>query len=149
MMTLDPTNLTTALMQAVSALVTHPASRPTLHVVSRTPQRVRLFAVAQIGCFFAQGRRTGFYVQGQLHQLTASLRALQRRLTHQAFARVHRQTLVNLRHIRAVRPVPGGLQLILRDRQQVAVSRRQRSELLQRLRIKRRRRPPTPPTFSS
>lgn len=115
-----------------------PALRSTLgaqdQVFVREGERCWFVAVAEIRRLVVDGNYTRLWFRDQNALLTRSLSALEARLPQELFFRVNRNTLVNLRRIRAVTPSIGdGYDLALDDGSEVEVSRRQARELRERM----------------
>ncbi|HEL3780799.1 TPA: response regulator transcription factor [Stenotrophomonas maltophilia] len=115
-----------------------PALRGTLgaqdQVFVREGERCWFVAVAEIRRLVVDGNYTRLWFRDQNALLTRSLSALEARLPQELFFRVNRNTLVNLRRIRAVTPSIGdGYDLALDDGSEVEVSRRQARELRERM----------------
>lgn len=73
-------------------------------------------------------------VDGATALVNVPLRRWEARLPAADFVRIHRSSLVNLRHVEEVQHVDGRFQVVLRGGPALAVSRRMASELKQRLR---------------
>lgn len=137
----DPSRLSAALDKA--------RNKPTL-ITSGTTERNALGADEQV--FLRDGERCWFVAIGEISRIVVdgnyarvwfrdqsallmrSLAALEARLDTAIFFRANRNTLVNLRHVRAVEPsIADGYALRLADGSEVEVSRRQAKELRERL----------------
>lgn len=115
-----------------------PALRGTLgaqdQVFVREGERCWFVAVSEIRRLVVDGNYTRLWFRDQNALLTRSLSALEARLPQELFFRTNRNTLVNLRRIRAVTPSIGdGYDLALDDGSEVEVSRRQARELRERM----------------
>jgi len=115
-----------------------PSSHGTLgaqdQVFVREGDRCWFVAVAEIRRLVVDGNYTRLWFRDQNALLARSLSALEARLPPDLFFRANRNTLVNLRRIRAVAPSIGdGYDLALDDGSEVEVSRRQARELRERM----------------
>ncbi|AWH20354.1 LytTR family DNA-binding domain-containing protein [Stenotrophomonas sp. ZAC14D2_NAIMI4_6] len=115
-----------------------PAARGALgahdQVFVRDGERCWFVAVSEIGRLVVDGNYTRLWFRGENALLSRSLSALEARLPPDMFFRANRNTLVNLRRIRAVTPSVGdGYDLALDDGSEVEVSRRQARELRERM----------------
>ncbi|KFG92876.1 transcriptional regulator [Burkholderia paludis] len=115
-----------------------PALRTTLgeqdQVFVREAERCWFVAVSEIRRLVVDGNYTRLWFRDQNALLPRSLSALEARLPSALFFRANRNTLVNLRCIRAVTPGIGdGYDLTLDDGSEVEVSRRQARELRERM----------------
>ncbi|MGE8236433.1 MAG: LytR/AlgR family response regulator transcription factor [Stenotrophomonas indicatrix] len=103
-------------------------------VFVREGERCWFVAVAEIRRLVVDGNYTRLWFRDQNALLARSLSALEARLPADLFFRANRNTLVNLRRIRAVTPSIGdGYDLALDDGSEVEVSRRQARELRERM----------------
>ncbi|MBN5049784.1 response regulator transcription factor [Stenotrophomonas maltophilia] len=103
-------------------------------VFVREGERCWFVAVAEIRRLVVDGNYTRLWFRDQNALLARSLSALEARLPPDLFFRANRNTLVNLRRIRAVAPSIGdGYDLALDDGSEVEVSRRQARELRERM----------------
>ncbi|WP_313440061.1 LytTR family DNA-binding domain-containing protein [Stenotrophomonas sp.] len=103
-------------------------------VFVRDGERCWFVAVGEIRRLVVDGNYTRLWFRDQNALLTRSLSALEARLPPELFFRANRNTLVNLRRIRAVTPSVGdGYDLALDDGSEVEVSRRQARELRERM----------------
>ncbi|CAH0143912.1 MULTISPECIES: LytR/AlgR family response regulator transcription factor [Stenotrophomonas] len=103
-------------------------------VFVREGERCWFVAVAEIRRLVVDGNYTRLWFRDQNALLARSLSALEARLPPDLFFRANRNTLVNLRRIRAVTPSIGdGYDLALDDGSEVEVSRRQARELRERM----------------
>lgn len=115
---------------------------PTVHgtlgaqdqVFVREGERCWFVSIAEIRRLVVDGNYTRLWFRDQNALLARSLSALEARLPSDLFFRANRNTLVNLRRIRAVTPSIGdGYDLALDDGSEVEVSRRQARELRERM----------------
>ncbi|AWH52292.1 DNA-binding response regulator [Stenotrophomonas sp. ESTM1D_MKCIP4_1] len=103
-------------------------------VFVRDGERCWFVAVGEIRRLVVDGNYTRLWFRDQNALLARSLSALEARLPAELFLRANRNTLVNLRRIRAVSPSVGdGYDLTLDDGSEVEVSRRQARELRERM----------------
>lgn len=114
------------------------AERPLLgehdQVFLRDGERCWFVAVAEISRIVVDGNYTRLWFGDQNALLGRSLSALEARLPPALFFRANRNTLVNLRMVRAVGPSIGdGYDLLLSNGSHVEVSRRQARELRERM----------------
>ena len=104
------------------------------HVFLREGERCWFVSIAEIRRLVVDGNYTRLWFRDQNALLARSLSALEARLPSDLFFRANRNTLVNLRRIRAVTPSIGdGYDLALDDGSEVEVSRRQARELRERM----------------
>lgn len=136
----DPQRLAAALDRARARRAqTHaPESRGVLgaddQVFLRDGERCWFVTLAEISRIDVDGNYASVRFRGERAMLTRSLSALESRLDPALFFRANRNTLVNLRHIRAVElNVGDGYDLTLKGGSTVEVSRRQARELRERL----------------
>ena len=103
-------------------------------VFLRDGERCWFVALGEISRIVVDGNYARLWFRGQNALLSRSLAALEARLEPGLFFRANRNTLVNLRKVRAVElSVADGYDLTLEDGGQVEVSRRQARELRERL----------------
>lgn len=103
-------------------------------VFVREGERCWFVSIAEIRRLVVDGNYTRLWFRDQNALLARSLSALEARLPSDLFFRANRNTLVNLRRIRAVTPSIGdGYDLALDDGSEVEVSRRQARELRERM----------------
>lgn len=103
-------------------------------VFLRDGERCWFVALGEISRIVVDGNYARLWFRGQNALLSRSLAALEARLEPGLFFRANRNTLVNLRKVRAVElSVADGYELTLEDGGQVEVSRRQARELRERL----------------
>jgi two-component system LytT family response regulator len=107
---------------------------PQDQVFLRDGERCWFVAVAEISRIVVDGNYARLWFRDQNALLTRSLSALEARLPMALFFRANRNTLVNLRMVRAVEPtIADGYELILADGARAEVSRRQARELRERM----------------
>jgi DNA-binding LytR/AlgR family response regulator len=100
-------------------------------------RRILLLPVEDIRWFGVEHRLVYAHTGERAYMTNATLRELEERLDPDAFFRVHKASLVNLRHVREIVPWFGGrYKLVMRDHagSEVAVSRSQARALRARLR---------------
>ncbi|MCW4454183.1 LytTR family DNA-binding domain-containing protein [Flavobacterium sp. MXW15] len=103
-------------------------------VFLRDGERCWFVALGEISRIVVDGNYARLWFREQNALLSRSLSALEARLDPALFFRANRNTLVNLRMVRAVEPsIADGYLLRLRDGSEVEVSRRQARELRERL----------------
>ena len=74
------------------------------------------------------------HIGGKRQLVRATLASLEEQLDPNAFARIHRSAVINLRRVRELRRHPiGGLTVVLLDGTRLPVSRSRRAQLLERL----------------
>ena len=137
----DPARLAAALDKARgSSGTTAPAAaeRERLgagdQVFLRDGERCWFVAIGDISRIVVDGNYARVWFRDQTALIARSLAALEARLDPALFFRANRNTLANLRHIRAVEPsIADGYTLRLADGGHVEVSRRQARELRERL----------------
>lgn len=115
-----------------------PAARERLgaddQVFLRDGERCWFVAMGEVSRIVVDGNYARVWFRDQTALLTRSLAALESRLEPALFFRANRNTLVNLRHVRAVEPtIADGYLLRLKDGGEVEVSRRQAKEFRERL----------------
>jgi DNA-binding LytR/AlgR family response regulator len=104
-------------------------------IAARHGDAVRIFDPREISRFHAEDRYTVFRHGGREYLLDDSIVALEARLAPWAFLRVHRNELVNLDHVKAVRREDDATLVDLANGERAAVSRRHLGELKRRLGI--------------
>lgn len=137
----EPTRLGEALQRARARLATpEPATEPRGalgpddQVFLREGERCWFVAVREISRIVVDGNYARVWFRDECALLGRSLSALESRLDPAMFFRANRNTLVNLRMVKAVDlAVHDGYELELRDGSRVDVSRRQARELRERL----------------
>ncbi|NWF34321.1 response regulator transcription factor [Stenotrophomonas sp. SAM-B] len=103
-------------------------------VFLRDGERCWFVALGEIRKVLVDGNYARLWFRDQNAVLARSLSTLEARLSPALFFRANRNTLVNLRRVRAIEPSLGdGYDLTLDDGSQVEVSRRQARELRERL----------------
>jgi len=103
-------------------------------VFLRDGERCWFVALGEIRKVVVDGNYARLWFRDQNAVLARSLSTLEARLSPVLFFRANRNTLVNLRRVRAIEPSLGdGYDLTLDDGSQVEVSRRQARELRERL----------------
>ncbi|MGV8940398.1 MAG: LytR/AlgR family response regulator transcription factor [Lysobacter sp.] len=103
-------------------------------VFLRDGERCWFVALGEISRIVVDGNYARLWFREQNALLSRSLASLEARLQPGLFFRANRNTLVNLRMIRAVEPsIADGYELTLKDGSAVDVSRRQARELRERL----------------
>lgn len=103
-------------------------------VFLRDGERCWFVAMGEVSRIVVDGNYARLWFRDQTALLMRSLAALEARLEPALFFRANRNTLVNLRHVRAVEPsLADGYLLRLKDGGEVEVSRRQARELRERL----------------
>ncbi|WP_305806102.1 LytTR family DNA-binding domain-containing protein [Stenotrophomonas sp. YIM B06876] len=103
-------------------------------VFLREGERCWFVALGEISRVVVDGNYARLWFRDQNALLARSLSALEARLEPALFFRANRNTLVNLRMVRAVEPsIADGYELTLKDGSRVEVSRRQARELRERL----------------
>jgi len=103
-------------------------------VFLRDGERCWFVALGEIRRIVVDGNYARLWFRDQNAVLARSLSTLEARLSPALFFRANRNTLVNLRRVRAIEPSLGdGYELTLDDGSQVEVSRRQARELRERL----------------
>lgn len=107
---------------------------PQDQVFLRDGERCWFVAVAEISRIVVDGNYARLWFRDQNALLARSLSALEARLPAALFFRANRNTLVNLRMVRAVEPtIADGYELLLADGARAEVSRRQARELRERM----------------
>ncbi|MGO1071871.1 LytR/AlgR family response regulator transcription factor [Lysobacter sp. CA199] len=138
----DPARLAEALQRARARLSesawSNAAPRALLgaddQVFLRDGERCWFVALREISRIVVDGNYVRVWFRGECALLARSLSALEARLDPALFFRANRNTLVNLRAIKAVDlAVNDGFELELKDGSRIEVSRRQSRELRERL----------------
>ncbi len=105
-------------------------------LVVKTEDRVLLLSVAEVDWLEAAGNYVCVHIGKQNHIVRESLGNLETSLDPEHFARIHRSTVVNLDRIRELRQHwHGDYKLILQSGQVLALSRRYRHALTEKLGI--------------
>ncbi|MEZ5544444.1 MAG: LytTR family DNA-binding domain-containing protein [Lysobacteraceae bacterium] len=103
-------------------------------VFLRDGERCWFVAIGEISRIVVDGNYARVWFRDQTALLARSLTALEAKLDPTQFFRANRNTLVNLRHIRAVETsIADGYLLQLKDGGEIEVSRRQAKDLRERL----------------
>ncbi len=103
-------------------------------VFLRDGERCWFVAIGEISRIVVDGNYARVWFRDQTALLARSLTALEAKLDPTQFFRANRNTLVNLRHIRAVETsIADGYLLRLKDGGEIEVSRRQAKDLRERL----------------
>ncbi len=103
---------------------------PLERLVVRKLGREFIVNLADVDHIQANGNYVTLYANGSAYPLRESLVSLERRLDPKRFIRVHRSFLVNIEHVREIRPWDNGDYRILLDNgAEVKLSRRYRSRL--------------------
>jgi len=103
-------------------------------VFLRDGERCWFVALHEIARIVVDGNHVRVWFRGERAMLPRSLSALEARLDPALFFRANRNTLVNLRMVKAIDLAVGeGYELTLKDGSEVEVSRRQARELRERL----------------
>lgn len=114
------------------------ATAPEREKGTATPERLvvrklgREFVVnlADVGHIQANGNYVTLYANSSAYPLRESLASLEKRLDPKRFIRVHRSFLVNVDHVREIRPWDhGDYRIVLGDGTEVKLSRRYRNRL--------------------
>lgn len=137
----DPIRLRAALDKAradTSIATTSTSERGPLgaedQVFLRDGERCWFVAIGEISRIVVDGNYARVWFRDQTALLARSLTALEAKLDPTQFFRANRNTLVNLRHIRAVETsIADGYLLRLKDGGEIEVSRRQAKDLRERL----------------
>lgn len=99
-------------------------------------RRTLVLALEEVDWMEGGGKSVRVHAGARTFVLRQALAALSTRLDPQHFARVHRSTIVNLKAIVAIeQPGTGAQELVLGNGSRLALSRRYRRELLERLRV--------------
>ena len=86
------------------------SARQQLRVISRG--RVINIPLSDIECFSAAANYVEIHAAGMVYTMRSTMNQLLDKLNPQTFSRVHRSTIVNLRHIKNCRPLRRGDSLI-------------------------------------
>ena len=109
-------------------------SAPLDRLVVKSRGRVHLLKVTEIDWIGADGNYARLHVGETEHLVRETMTALERRLDAGHFIRIHRSTIVNLDRIKEIQPwFKGELMVILKDGEQLALSRKYRKALEDRL----------------
>jgi len=119
------------LLQAVNSIA--PAPRGLRRVPVRQGGKIRLVELDDVKWFFVQDKLVSLVSDGSAHDTQFStIQELERKLDPEKFFRIHRGTIVNLGHIREIRPwFSGTLRLVMDDAKatELDVSREQAKKL--------------------
>ncbi len=116
--------------QAPAAPPGKQAAAPVERLVVRKLGREFIVNLADVDHVQANGNYVTLFAKGSAYPLRESLASLERRLDPERFIRVHRSFLVNIDHVREIRPWESGDYRILLDTgTEVKLSRRYRSRL--------------------
>ena len=100
-------------------------------IAVRQDDRITFVTTDDVDWFEASGNNVRLHVGNQTHEIRSTMRRLVEELDPERFIRIHRSTIVNVQRIKEVQPWVGGDYLaILRDGQQLKVSRNYRQRLL-------------------
>jgi len=122
------------LVDSASAATARTLLGPDERVFLRDGERCWFVALADIHRIVVDGNYSRVWFRNEQALLPRSLAALEARLDPNQFFRANRNTLVNLRQVRAIElSISDGYLLTLKDGSSVEVSRRQARELRERL----------------
>ena len=108
--------------------------RPQTRFAIRDGDTTTLVPIADIECIEAAGKHIIIYAAGASHQSRETLTACEQRLDPERFVRIHRSAIVNLDHVRVVKPwFAGDQQLTLTSGKTLTTGRGFRDRLLSRL----------------
>lgn len=103
-------------------------------IVVKSRGRVSFVSVRDIRWIEAEGNYARLHVSDGDHLIRETMASLERRLDPKRFARVHRSAIVNLDRVREIQPwFKGDLMVILDTGEEVALSRKYRKKLRERL----------------
>jgi len=106
------------------------SAAPLERLVVRKLGREFIVNLADVDHIQANGNYVTLYAGNSAYPLRESLTSLERRLDPKRFARVHRSYLVNIEHVREIRPWDNGdYRIVLENGTEVKLSRRYRSRL--------------------
>jgi DNA-binding LytR/AlgR family response regulator len=121
------------LLAAVNAIA--PASRGIRRVPIRQGERIRLLDLQEVKWFYVEDKLVSLVSDGGAMQTQfTTIQELERKLDPERFFRIHRGVVVNLGHIREIRPwFSGALKLVMDDAKstELDVSREQARKLKQ------------------
>jgi two-component system LytT family response regulator len=114
----------------LATLLAQLPSTPPPQIALRSAGRLMLLEPDRIAWIVAAGNHVEVHGDGAPLRVYESLDELATRLAPLRFRRVHRSTVVNLAHVREIRPTShGDAQVVLRDGRTVTMSRRYRDEV--------------------
>ena len=97
----------------------------------REKERIVLLDVEDIGWLEAAGNYVTLHAGERQHLIRDSLTKIEARMDPQQFLRIHRSTMVNVAHIKELRPVShGDCVVVLRDGSELLMSRTYREKAL-------------------
>ena len=106
------------------------SARFATRMLIRVGQRDEIISVADVDWIGADDYCSILHIAGKQHIIRETLGALEKKLDPRSFARIHRSVIVNLARVTALRRVRvGGVNVVLRDGTQLAVSRARRAML--------------------
>ncbi|HYA16004.1 MAG TPA: LytTR family DNA-binding domain-containing protein [Bryobacteraceae bacterium] len=109
----------------------HPAPA-TRRIVARSGDEYLLLNTGEVLAFEAEGDLVWIVTAKKRYLATQSLKALQEKLRHTNFRRIHRKALVNIDHVRRMSPLSSQRWLItLSNNQEFIVSKRQAKNVRQ------------------
>jgi DNA-binding LytR/AlgR family response regulator len=119
------------LLEAVNSIA--PASRGLRRIPIRQGEKIRLVDLEDVKWFYVQDKLVSLVSDnGEMDTQFTTIQQLERKLDPEKFFRVHRGVVVNLGHIREIRPwFNGTLKLVMDDAQstELDVSREQARKL--------------------
>jgi len=100
-------------------------------IAVRSDDRITFVAATDVDWFEASGNNVRLHVGKDVYEIRSTMRRLVESLDPEIFIRIHRSAIVNVQRVKEVQPWVGGDYLaILRDGQQLKVSRNYRRRLL-------------------
>ena len=120
---------------APAGLATGEGRTPARRVLVRdADERARLLDLAEVHWVSAAGNNVRFHVGRVSYEVRMPLRSLLPQLDPALFRRIHRSTIVNLNAIQEIQPwFAGDCLVLLKDGQQLRMSRTYRDQLMQQL----------------
>ncbi len=100
-------------------------------IAVRTADRITFVSSSDVDWFEASGNNVRLHVGRDTYEIRSTMRRLVESLDPELFIRIHRSAIVNVQRVKEVQPWVGGDYLaILKDGQQLKVSRNYRRRLL-------------------
>jgi len=131
-------SLETVLARLETLQIQAPALRWAQRMVVQQGRELRMMRTESIDWIGSADNYVEVHVAGQTHLMRETLRSVEGRLDPAHFARIHRQTLVNLDRVESMRLLDSGpLEVVLTDGTVLAVGRAYRNDLTQRWRAGR------------
>ncbi len=106
-------------------------AEPLLRIPVKEKDSIRLIPVADVSSINADGELLHIYTtSGEHHTINFRLKDIESRLDNRAFLRISRGAIVNLEHVEAFLPLPGGTYSVLLSTGQELASSRLQSKVI-------------------